>query len=113
MIKLAGIGHVLLRVADEKEAKRFYRDVLGFRVAKQDPKHGGVLMTRPRPPDNVGWVERSETHHPHVRTRQEWPFIDGTSLPAVLSSSPSISPTATAFKVASDAAQTSSYQHSL
>lgn len=45
MIKLAGIGHVLLRVADEEASKRFYRDVLGFAVAEQDPEHGGVFMT--------------------------------------------------------------------
>src|SRR5262245_33951959 len=45
MIKLAGIGHVLLRVADEEASKRFYREVLGFRVAEQDPEHGGVFMT--------------------------------------------------------------------
>jgi catechol 2,3-dioxygenase-like lactoylglutathione lyase family enzyme len=45
MISLAGIGHVLLRVADEEASKRFYRDVLGFRVAEQDPEHGGVFMT--------------------------------------------------------------------
>jgi catechol 2,3-dioxygenase len=45
MIKLAGIGHVLLRVADEEASKRFYCDVLGFHVAEQDPEHGGVFMT--------------------------------------------------------------------
>jgi catechol-2,3-dioxygenase len=45
MIKLAGIGHVLLRVADEEASKRFYRDVLGFHIAEQDPEHGGVFMT--------------------------------------------------------------------
>ena len=45
MIKLAGIGHVLLRVADAEASKRFYCDVLGFRVAEQDPEHGGVFMT--------------------------------------------------------------------
>ena len=45
MIKLAGIGHVLLRVADEEASKHFYRDVLGFRIAEQDPEHGGVFMT--------------------------------------------------------------------
>ena len=45
MIKLAGIGHVLLRVADEEASKRFYQDVLGFRVSEQDPEHGGVFMT--------------------------------------------------------------------
>ena len=45
MIKLASIGHVLLRVADEEASKRFYRDILGFRVAEQDPEHGGVFMT--------------------------------------------------------------------
>jgi catechol 2,3-dioxygenase len=45
MINLSGIGHVLLRVADEEESKRFYGDVLGFRIAEQDPEHGGVFMT--------------------------------------------------------------------
>ena len=44
MINLAGIGHVLLRVADEEASKRFYRDVFGFRVAEQDPEHGGVFI---------------------------------------------------------------------
>jgi catechol 2,3-dioxygenase len=45
MITLSSIGHVLLRVADEEASKRFYRDVLGFRIAEQDPEHGGVFMT--------------------------------------------------------------------
>ena len=45
MIDLKGIGHVLLRVADQEESKRFYRDVLGFRIAEEDPEHGGVFMT--------------------------------------------------------------------
>ena len=34
MIKLAGIGHVLLLVADGEASKRFYCDVHGFRVAE-------------------------------------------------------------------------------
>ena len=45
MINLSNIGHVLLRVSDEEASKRFYRDVLGFRIAEQDPEHGGVFMT--------------------------------------------------------------------
>ena len=45
MIKLTGIGHVNLRVADQELSKRFYRDVLGFRIAEEDPEHGGVFMT--------------------------------------------------------------------
>jgi catechol-2,3-dioxygenase len=45
MIKLKGIGHVNLRVADEQVSKRFYRDVLGFLIAEEDPEHGGVFMT--------------------------------------------------------------------
>jgi catechol 2,3-dioxygenase len=45
MIKLQGIGHVLLRVADQEISKRFYRDVLGFVIAEEDPDHGGVFMT--------------------------------------------------------------------
>ena len=45
MINLSCIGHLLLRIADEEASKRFYRDVLGFRIAEQDPEHGGVFMT--------------------------------------------------------------------
>src|ERR1700746_3038347 len=45
MIKRSGIGHVNLRVADQEASKRFYRDVLGFRIAEEDPDHGGVFMT--------------------------------------------------------------------
>jgi len=45
MIRLTKIGHVLLRVADIERSKKFYCDVLGFRVAEQDPDHGGVFMT--------------------------------------------------------------------
>lgn len=45
MIRLTGIGHVLLRVADQEASKRFYRDVLGFDIAEEDPEHGGVFMT--------------------------------------------------------------------
>ncbi len=45
MIKLKGIGHVNLRVADEQASKRFYRDILGFAIAEEDPDHGGVFMT--------------------------------------------------------------------
>jgi catechol 2,3-dioxygenase-like lactoylglutathione lyase family enzyme len=45
VIKLKGIGHVNLRVADEQASKRFYRDILGFVIAEEDPDHGGVFMT--------------------------------------------------------------------
>jgi len=45
MIQIAKIGHVNLRVADEERSKRFYTEVLGFRVAEQDVEHGGVFTT--------------------------------------------------------------------
>jgi catechol 2,3-dioxygenase len=45
MIKLTGIGHINLRVADQEVSKRFYRDILGFLIAEEDPEHGGVFMT--------------------------------------------------------------------
>jgi catechol 2,3-dioxygenase len=45
VIKLKGIGHVNLRVADQEASKRFYRDTLGFAIAEEDPDHGGVFMT--------------------------------------------------------------------
>jgi len=43
--QVEGIGHVNLRVADQEVSKRFYRDVLGFVIAQEDPDHGGVFMT--------------------------------------------------------------------
>jgi len=45
MIRLKKLGHVQLRVADLERSKAFYRDVLGFRVAEQDPNHGDLFMT--------------------------------------------------------------------
>ena len=46
MIRLKKIGHVLFRVADLERSKAFYRDVLGFQVSEEDPKHGrDVFMT--------------------------------------------------------------------
>ncbi len=43
-MKLAGIGHVLLRVADLERSRKFYTEVLGFEVMEQDPEHGGLFM---------------------------------------------------------------------
>jgi catechol-2,3-dioxygenase len=40
MIRLKKIGHVLFRVADLERSKAFYRDILGFKIAEEDPKHG-------------------------------------------------------------------------
>ena len=45
MIKLKKLGHIQLRVADLDRSKAFYRDVLGFRVAEQDPRHSDLFMT--------------------------------------------------------------------
>ena len=45
MIRLKKLGHVQLRVADLERSKAFYRDVLGFRVAEQDPTHSDLFMT--------------------------------------------------------------------
>jgi catechol 2,3-dioxygenase len=44
MMRLSGIGHVLLRVLDLERSKKFYSEVLGFRVLEEDPEHGGVFM---------------------------------------------------------------------
>ena len=46
MIRLTKIGHVLLRVVDLERSKAFYRDILGFKIAEEDPGHGrDVFMT--------------------------------------------------------------------
>jgi len=44
-IRLKKLGHVQLRVANLERSKAFYRDVLGFQVAEQDPNHGDLFMT--------------------------------------------------------------------
>lgn len=44
-IRLKKLGHVQLRVTNLERSKAFYRDVLGFRVAEQDPQHGDLFMT--------------------------------------------------------------------
>jgi hypothetical protein len=43
--QLNRMGHISLRVADQEASKRFYRDLLGFRIAEEDPEHGGVLCS--------------------------------------------------------------------
>ncbi len=44
MIRLSGLGHVLLRVLDLERSRRFYTDVLGFQVLEEDPEHGGIFL---------------------------------------------------------------------
>ena len=46
MIKLAGIGHVLLRVADEEASKRFYRDVRLFRLYEGTSQIQQLIIAR-------------------------------------------------------------------
>ena len=44
MIRLDGIGHVLLRVSDVERWRAFYSTILGLKVVEEDPEHGGVFM---------------------------------------------------------------------
>jgi catechol 2,3-dioxygenase len=44
MIRIKEIGHVLLRVLDLERSRKFYSEVLGFRVLEEDPEHGGTFM---------------------------------------------------------------------
>lgn len=45
MIKLQRLGHVLMAVRDLEVSKRFYIDLLGFKLLEQDPDHGGVFLS--------------------------------------------------------------------
>ena len=47
MIRLAGLGHILLRVMDLERSKKFYSEVLGFHILDEDPEHGGTFMALP------------------------------------------------------------------
>ncbi|HEX3863196.1 MAG TPA: VOC family protein [Stellaceae bacterium] len=95
MINLAGIGHVLLRVTDEEASKRFYRDVLGFRIAEQDPEHGGVFMTLG---DGFHTIDITQHAAPREATRPERGQLGLVHI---------------AFKVASYAALRDAYTHLL
>ena len=44
MVRLKELGHVLLRVLDLERSKKFYSEVLGFKVLEEDPEHGGTFM---------------------------------------------------------------------
>lgn len=66
MIRIAKIGHVNLRVADEERSKRFYTEVLGFRVAEQDIEHGGVFTTLG---DNFHTLDFSQHPNPEQAQR--------------------------------------------
>src|SRR5438445_4606058 len=44
MIRLDGIGHVLLRVIDVEAVRKFYTTILGLKVVEEDPEHGGIFM---------------------------------------------------------------------
>ena len=45
MIQLKRLGHVVLRVRDIERSKRFYTELLGFKLLEQDPDHGGVFLS--------------------------------------------------------------------
>ncbi len=93
MIKLKGIGHVNLRVADEQASKRFYRDILGFVVAEEDPQHGGVFMTLG---ENFHTLDLGQHPEPD---RAQWPRRDQIGLGHI------------AFQVGNYAALRAAYQH--
>jgi len=44
MIRLQRLGHVLIAVRDLEASKRFYIDILGFKLLEQEPEHGGVFL---------------------------------------------------------------------
>jgi len=45
MINLERLGHVLIAVRVLETSKRFYMDILGFKLLEEDPEHGGVFLS--------------------------------------------------------------------
>jgi catechol-2,3-dioxygenase len=71
-MRLKEIGHVLLRVLDLERSKKFYGDVLGFRVLEEDPAHGGTFMALEGQSHSIDLfqvkdVEAAERQTPGVR----------------------------------------------
>jgi catechol 2,3-dioxygenase len=44
MLNLNRLGHVVFRVADLQQSKKFYTEVLGLRVLEEDPKVQAVFL---------------------------------------------------------------------
>jgi catechol 2,3-dioxygenase len=44
MVRLKELGHILVRVLDLERSKKFYTEVLGFKVLEEDPEHGGTFL---------------------------------------------------------------------
>lgn len=44
MVRLKELGHVLLRVLDLDRSRKFYTEVLGFKILEEDPEHGGIFL---------------------------------------------------------------------
>lgn len=78
MIRLKKIGHVLLRVADLGRSRAFYHDVLGFRIAEEDPGHGNdcfmtlggdfhtLDLVQHSSPETAGRPERTQIGLGHI-----------------------------------------------
>ena len=72
MMRLKEIGHVLLRVLDLERSKKFYSEVLGFRVLEEDPGHGGTFMALPGQSHSIDLfqvkdADMARRHTPGVR----------------------------------------------
>ena len=44
MVRLKELGHILVRVLDLDRSKKFYTEVLGFKILEEDPEHGGTFL---------------------------------------------------------------------
>jgi catechol-2,3-dioxygenase len=44
MVRLKELGHILVRVLDLERSKKFYTEVLGFKILEEDPAHGGTFL---------------------------------------------------------------------
>lgn len=72
MIRLKKLGHVLLRVTDLKRSKAFYTDVLGFRVAEEDPGHGNdCFMTLGGDFHTLDLVQHQDPEHAERPSRTQ------------------------------------------
>jgi len=62
MIKLKKLGHVLIRARDKERSRRFYTEVLGFRVSEELPGDAAFLTL------GDGFHTFDIAQHPHPET---------------------------------------------
>ena len=75
MIKLKKLGHVLIRARDKERSRRFYTEVLGFRVSEELPGDAAFLTLG----DGFHTFDIAQHPHPGIGRCRRRPTISASA----------------------------------